>query len=62
MVTSKTMTADIRSATVIDLIYGEILLVFKAWSNLPMSTTWVFLGLLAGRELAMRIQFDRTQY
>ena len=23
-------------------------------SNIPMSTTWVFIGLLGGRELAMR--------
>jgi len=55
IVTSKTMTSDIRSATVIDFIYGIILLVFKEWSNMPMSTTWVFLGLLAGRELGMRL-------
>ena len=28
---------------------------------MPMSTTWVFLGLLAGRELAMTMQFgNRT--
>ena len=58
IVTSKTMTADLRSATLIDFIYGLILLVFKEWSNMPMSTTWVFLGLLAGREIAMRMQAD----
>jgi hypothetical protein len=61
IVTSKTMTTDIRSATIIDLIYGVILLIFKEWSNMPMSTTWVFLGLLAGRELAMRMQLDRQR-
>ena len=59
IVTSKTMTGDIRSATLIDFVYGVILLVFKEWSNMPMSTTWVFLGLLAGRELAMRYHLDR---
>lgn len=53
IVTSKTNTTDIRSATIIDFIYGLVLLVFKEMSNIPMSTTWVFLGLLAGRELAM---------
>ena len=53
IVTSKSDTADIRSASVIDFIYGWILLVFKELSNIPMSTTWVFLGLLAGRELAI---------
>ncbi len=56
IVTSKTMTTDVRSATIIDFIFGLILLVFKEWSNMPMSTTWVFLGLLAGREIAMRMQ------
>ena len=56
IVTSKTLTTDVRSATIIDFIFGLILLVFKEWSNMPMSTTWVFLGLLAGRELAMRVQ------
>jgi hypothetical protein len=55
IVTSKTNTRDIRSATIIDFIYGWILLFFKELSNIPMSTTWVFLGLLAGREIAMTL-------
>lgn len=55
IVTSKTGTTDIRGATIIDFIYGIILLVFKEWSNIPMSTTWVFLGLLAGREFAISL-------
>ena len=50
IVKSKTNTKDLRSATLIDGLYGLILLVFKELSNLPMSTTWVFLGVLAGRE------------
>ena len=50
---SKTSVTDIRSATIIDFLYGTILLVFKQASNIPMSTTWVFLGLIAGRELAI---------
>ncbi|MEO0896532.1 MAG: hypothetical protein AAFY71_09055 [Bacteroidota bacterium] len=60
IVKSKTNTADIRSATFIDLFYGICLYLFKynalgLWeAKLPMSTTWVFLGLLAGRELAIR--------
>ncbi len=53
IVTSKTNTTDIRVATLIDFIYASILLYFKEMSNIPMSTTWVFLGLLAGRELAL---------
>ncbi len=53
IVTSKTDTTDIRAATIIDFIYGIILLIFKEWSSMPMSTTWVFLGVLAGREIAL---------
>ena len=61
VVRSKTNTEDIRSATFIDLIYGVILYVFKEdyfglWGGkLPMSTTWVFVGLLAGREIGIEI-------
>ena len=55
IVTSKTNTTDIRAATIIDFTYALILLYFKQLSNIPMSTTWVFLGLLAGREIALSI-------
>ncbi|MEL6123108.1 MAG: hypothetical protein AAFR14_05260 [Bacteroidota bacterium] len=66
IVRSKTNTTDIRAATFIDLIYGIILLIFKQnvlglWdAKLPMSTTWVFIGLLAGRELAMGWRLDNN--
>jgi hypothetical protein len=53
LVSSKTNTQDIRSATIVDFLYAVILIVFKQASNVPMSTTWVFLGLLAGREIAI---------
>ncbi len=53
VVLTKTNTTDIRSATFVDLIYGVVLLLFKEISNIPMSTTWVFVGLLAGREIAI---------
>lgn len=55
IVTTKTGTVDIRAATIIDFIYGIILFIFKEMSNIPMSTTWVFLGLLAGREFAIAL-------
>lgn len=55
VVTSKTNTHDVRSATIVDIIYGLILFIFKIQSNVPMSTTWVFLGLLAGRELSFAL-------
>ncbi len=54
IVISKTSTNFVRSATIIDIVYALILLVFKEMSTIPMSTTWVFVGLLAGREIAIR--------
>jgi|TARA_B100000965_G_C19602318_1_gene763535 hypothetical protein len=54
IVKSKTNTMDIRSATIIDFSYALILLFFKELNNIPMSTTWVFLGLLAGREIGIK--------
>lgn len=53
IVLSKTNTSDVRAATLVDFIYGMILIFFKELSDIPMSTTWVFLGLLAGREVAI---------
>jgi hypothetical protein len=65
VVRRKTNTEDIRSATFVDLIYGVILYIFKydyfgLWgAKIPMSTTWVFIGLLAGREIAIRLNLER---
>lgn len=72
VVTTKTNTLDVRSATFIDLLYGLVLLFFKVdyipklfaamemdvpWpEKMPMSTTWVFLGLLAGREVGIAVR------
>ncbi|QCR24673.1 hypothetical protein [Pontibacter sp. SGAir0037] len=56
IINEKSEVHDVRSATIIDLVYALILYYFKEVNNLPMSTTWVFVGLLAGRELAMRIR------
>lgn len=53
IVNEKSQVTDVRSATMIDLIYVIILYYFKVVSVIPMSTTWVFIGLLAGRELGM---------
>ena len=60
IVTTKTDTTDVRAATIIDAIYGLVLLVFKEMSNMPMSTTWVFLGVLAGREFALSFYLADT--
>ena len=60
IVKMKTNVQDPRSATIIDLIYALILLYFIQLNNVPMSTTWVFVGLLAGREIALyhRLRFE----
>jgi hypothetical protein len=50
---TKTAVTDIRSATIIDFIFATLLFYFKELNNIPMSTTWVFLGLIAGREFAI---------
>lgn len=55
IVTDKSRVTDIRSATIIDFIYSILLIYKLTISTVPMSTTWVFLGLLAGREIGMSI-------
>jgi hypothetical protein len=55
VIKEKTEVADVRAATLIDFIYAIILIVFQNLSTIPMSTTWVFIGLLGGRELGMAI-------
>jgi len=56
IVDEKSSVVDVRAATIIDLVYAVILYYFKILSQIPMSTTWVFLGLLAGREIGMRVR------
>ncbi|WP_083610264.1 hypothetical protein [Pontibacter flavimaris] len=56
IINEKSEVRDVRSATIIDLVYAIILYLFKEVNNIPMSTTWVFVGLLAGRELGMRLR------
>ncbi len=57
IVLSKSGTRFIRSATIIDIVFACILLLFKEYNSIPMSTTWVFVGLLCGRELAVYRMF-----
>ncbi|MBT3548435.1 MAG: hypothetical protein HOI56_01390 [Gammaproteobacteria bacterium] len=53
VVINKHGTRFARSSTIINLVYAFILYFFKELNDLPMSTTWVFVGLLTGRELAI---------
>ena len=61
IVLQKSGTRFMRSATIIDFIYALILLFFKEVNDIPMSTTWVFVGLLCGRELAIATAY-RARY
>lgn len=56
IVDEKSGVVDVRAATVINFVYAIILYYFKFVSNVPMSTTWVFIGLLGGRELALALR------
>ncbi len=62
VVSEKSSVVDIRPATIIDFVYAIILFGFVKVSPIPMSTTWVFIGLLAGRELTLILlgTSDRT--
>jgi hypothetical protein len=55
IINEKTNVSDVRAATLVDLVYAVILFYFKMYNNVPMSTTWVFIGLLAGREFAIAL-------
>ena len=53
VVASKSSSGDLRSAALIDGLFGALLLLLARLSPTPLSTTWVFLGLLAGRECGL---------
>lgn len=53
IVNQKSNTQHIRSATIIDACYGLLLYFFSSLNDVPMSTTWTFVGILAGREIAI---------
>ena len=59
VVSSKVNTHDIRSATIIDAIYGISLLIFTIVNPVPMSTTWAFIGVLGGRELVLKYMLEK---
>lgn len=61
IVLSKTGTRYIRSAAIINFVFAAILYFFKELNGIPMSTTFVFIGLLCGRELAISYQHKTEQ-
>lgn len=62
IVLEKHNTRYVRSATIIDAVYWLILYFFKELNDIPMSTTWVFVGLLCGRELAMATMTGKEKF
>ena len=62
IVLEKHNTRYVRSATIIDAVYWVILYFFKELNDIPMSTTWVFVGLLCGRELAMATMTGKHKF
>lgn len=55
IVSEKVRISDVRAATLVDFSY-VILLIYKLFiSTVPMSTTWVFLGVIGGREIAVSL-------
>jgi len=60
VVKQKTNSANIRSATLIDLTFGVVLYVFTVANTIPMSTTWTFVGILAGREYAINYLLNKS--
>lgn len=61
IVNQKVNTRNIRSATIIDLCYGSILFIYGNYNSIPMSTTWTFIGILAGRELAINYLLNKNK-
>lgn len=61
IVNQKVNTRNIRSATIIDLCYGMILFLYGNYNAIPMSTTWTFIGVLAGREIAINYLLNRNK-
>jgi hypothetical protein len=55
VVSEKVRISDVRAATLVDFSY-VLLLIYKLFiSTVPMSTTWVFLGVIGGREIAVSL-------
>ena len=61
IVDEKAGVSDIRAATLVDFVYAGLIYYLKIQSNIPISTTWVFIGLLGGRELAIALSKKRRR-
>ena len=53
IVSKKKDMTNTRSTSIINLSFAFIIFVFGQINHIPMATTWVFIGILAGRELCI---------
>jgi hypothetical protein len=61
IVDEKSGVSDIRAATLVDFVYAALIYYLKVISTIPISTTWVFIGLLGGRELSIALSKKRAK-
>ncbi len=62
VVSEKVRISDVRAATLIDFTYVLLLIYKLLISTIPMSTTWVFLGVIGGREIAISLARKKSGY
>ena len=61
IVSKKADMNNTRSTTMINLCFASVIIVMSRFNTIPMATTWVFIGVLAGRELSMAKYENTTE-
>ncbi len=59
IVSEKVRISDVRAATLVDFTYVGMLIYKLFISTIPLSTTWVFLGIIGGREIAVSLSRNK---
>lgn len=60
IVSEKVRISDVRAATLVDFTYVAMLIYKLFISTIPLSTTWVFLGIIGGREIAVSLSRSKA--
>lgn len=60
IVSEKVRISDVRAATLVDFTYVAMLIYKLFISTIPLSTTWVFLGIIGGREIAVSLSRSKV--
>lgn len=61
IVSEKRDMTNARSTTMINLCFAFVIVFMSIYNSIPMATTWVFIGVLAGRELSMAKYDNNTE-